>query len=399
MVRHSRVRRGAVAVWTLLALPVAVLLLALALSSSGASLLAEQSRRTADASAQAAAEALVGDALLRARLTGHGAYLRPTFDASHAEAVRAAGLNPIYRDVIAPERNGDNDPDGEFVVGSVPQFGFQAPFTPAAHRNWADVNAVRIHLERTGRDAPRTPGGIPHKLAVTSAAMLDGDVAGFQPGRAGQAIPMAPFALDERAWNLAIETAEWEDEGLPEIEVRLMARRDPHPGRNRRPTAVAVTLGTRSPDEFLSQILTGVTEDQYERFTAAVRGPLELDEESGRLPMPGDRHYGHSSHSRLLAGLGELRKSGEPRVFPVTRGFAGDGRRVVWVNGFVAARVVHIKEEVLKFPEHGLFAGLMQARTIVVTLRPAMVCSPTVVTRPTAPPNPYVCTVRLVIAR
>ncbi|HVK08626.1 MAG TPA: hypothetical protein VM597_07595, partial [Gemmataceae bacterium] len=61
MLRNRRARRGGVAIWALLALPVVVLLLVFALVSCEVSLLAEQSRRTADACAHDATAALACD--------------------------------------------------------------------------------------------------------------------------------------------------------------------------------------------------------------------------------------------------------------------------------------------------------------------------------------------------
>src|SRR5262245_57248487 len=116
MTQTSR-RRGGIAVWALLVIPIALLLVILALAHVQTSLLFEQSTRTADVAALAAAQELVCDDLLAARLSGDGSHLRPTFDRSHAAAVRACEVNPIFGHAIVPDRNPVNLPDGDFILG------------------------------------------------------------------------------------------------------------------------------------------------------------------------------------------------------------------------------------------------------------------------------------------
>lgn len=395
MIRQRPARRGGVAVWVLFVLPVLVLLLVLGVTTCEVGLLTEQSRRTADACAQDAAAALVGDDLLEARLYGRGGRLRPTFDAAHAQAERAAHWNLIFGRPVAPDRNPDNDPRGEFVLGAVEHYGYRVPFDPAGPAAWAGVNAVRVHYDRRGRDGVPLPGGLREDLVVTATALLDGDVAGFRPLGETSVLPVAPLALDRRAWDAGLAAAP--AVGLPDITVRLMAAPDPNPARGQRPTAVPLTIGTRNVIDLATQLATGVTAGEYDRFTAAVGGPFELDDRTGRLAVPGDRYTGPALDPLGLA-LDGLRRSGDIRVWPTTVQFDPRNDRLVWATGFVAARVVGLRaDEVTYRPAPGSPVTL-RVRVLDVTLRPAMLGTPTAVTRPAAPANPYVCTVRLLTA-
>ena len=133
-----------------------------------------------------------------------------------------------------------------------------------------------------------------------------------------------------------------------------------------------------------------------------------MDEQHRRLMVPADRYCG-TAHQALLAALAEMRKTGEPRVWPTTTGFCGETDRALWVTGFVAARVVRVTEEEDEDDEDDEDKARSEKdkgdpnpkpkpKVIRLTLRPAMVCTPMAVTRHGAPANPYVCTVRLLVA-
>jgi hypothetical protein len=413
MLRNRRARRGGVSLWTLLAIPVVVLLFILGVASCEVTLLAEQSRRTADACAHDATLALVGDDLLRARLGHRGSHgnhhgghegegnggrhgnghnpLRQTIDAAHAEAERAACMNPIGGRHFVPDRNRDNDPCGEFVVGRVRHYGFRAPFDPCDRDYDPAPNAVRIQFDRRGPDGVRLVGGIRESIVVTATAMLDDEVCGFRPTHPECVLPVAPIALDRRVWDDEIRPT------LPDIRFRLMAKPDPDPRRNERPTAVPLTIGTRNIPELCAQVVCGVRAGECERFERSMDCRFELDEEKGRLVIPGDRYTGQA-HDPLWDALKDLKKSGDVRVWPTTVQFDPRNDHRVWATGFVAARVVKVKEDEITYRPIPCLPYTMRVNVLDVTVRPAMLCTPTAVTRRKAPANPYVCTVRLVTA-
>jgi hypothetical protein len=420
---RTNIRRGGIAVWALVVLPVVLLLVMLALAHVHTSLALEHANRTADIAALSAAEELVCDDLLVARLRGDGSHLGPTFDRSHAAAVRACSVNPILGQIITPDRNPDNSPEGDFVVGGVRRHGFSCDFIPARPNQYAGVNAVRICLCRDGVPAP---GGFRLDVCAIATAMLDGEVCGFEINCHGQRIPLAPLALDRRVWEAGLDGRssgnQGDDDGkdsdddddqddrrkdgdirLPEIVFRMMAGpTGKGNGNGRRPTAVPLTIGTRSVAELASQFVAGVTEEQYFRFVDDF-GPFELDEHGEKLGVPADRFYGKGNHEALRAALTALKQSGEVRAYPTSVRFSLRHANMVEVSGFVAARVVDVRESVAD-PKEPKGKGADKKdhpdpsgppRSLLVTLRPAMLCTPTAVTRHGAPINLYVCRIQL----
>ncbi len=400
MTRHRPVRRGGIAVWVLLTLPVLLLILIVGLSQREVTLMVEESRRTADACANDSVLSLVGDDLLIARLSDNGRRLRPTFDRAHDAAERAACSNPIFGHAIVPDRNRDNDPCGQFVFGFVRHHGYGVPFHPVGDHNRQMANAVYVRLERRGRHGIRMPGGLRESLVVEATAMLDGDVAGFRTVNDCSTIPFCPLALDRREWDSGLDE-DCDSHGLPEIEFVLLASEH----RSRKPTAVPLTIGTRNATELAAQVEDGIADEQYDRFVNG-HGPLEMDERHHRLVVPGERYTG-SAHAKLLKALNDLRRSGEARALPTTTQFDPRNDKAVWVTGFVAARVVRVTEETLsdrhdraelegEGEELEANGRSQTVKCIRVVLRPTMISTPTAVTRPSAPPNPYLCRVRLV---
>ena len=225
-------------------------------------------------------------------------------DSAHVEAERAARMNPIAGRAFLPDRNRDNDPCGEFVLGRVRHYGFRVPFHPCDRDYDPAPNAVRIQFNRCGRDGVRLTGGVCEDLVVTATAMLDDCVAGFRPTHRACALPVAPIALDRRVWD--------EECGpdLSEIRFRLMAAPNPDPTRDERPTAVPLTIGTRSVPELCSQLVRGVRADECGRFERDLGCRFELDEETRRLVVPGDRST--SAHTPIRSPEA-LRRSGEVR--------------------------------------------------------------------------------------
>ncbi|HVK14030.1 MAG TPA: hypothetical protein VM597_35130, partial [Gemmataceae bacterium] len=315
----------------------------------------------------------------------------PVREAAYAEAERAARMNPIYGCAVIPDRNRSNDPCGEFVLGHVRRYQFVGRFEPDEPDCGRCPNAVRIHLNRRGCDGVRMTAGVREDLVVTATAMLDDEVCGFRPRHGRCVLPVVPIALHRHVWDDEV------CEDLPDIRFRLMAGPDPHPGRDERPTAVPLTIGCRDVPGLCNQVRNGVRADECERFERSMGRPFELDCEHGRLVVPGDRYTGHA-HEPLWEALKDLRKSGAVRAWPTTVEFDPRDDHRVWVTGFVACRVVDVTEDEVPYRPIPWLPCTLRGKVLDVTVRPAMLCTPTAVTRRGAPANPYVCTVRLLTA-
>jgi hypothetical protein len=420
-----------VSVYLLIALP--VLLLAVGVAIYSAQLVDARTRlqNAADAAALAAVQVLVDDDLL----TGNPAVILALLDRAQLEAQEYARSNPDARQPLDLLLNRDNDPNGDIVFGSLdePRSGnfVVANLGESRGEFLSLVNAVRVTARRT-RDrgnALRLNDGpllsrTPNEFILSATATLDRDVIGFRPVL-NKPLPLAPLALlsdvsgaAKESWEHQVERRgggdEWRfdrvrkaavaderGDGLFEMQVRLAEGGAGGPGSAEpgaeaaaggpaeaaRPNACLLELGVDGFRGLAQQLLLGVSREQLQKFG----GEFVLGKDNS-LVVPGSPRGPSSAGSEfalLRRSLEQVRQLGEPRVWPLFSRFDDDTDLPV-VTGFVAARVVFVSD-----PGEG--------QGLNFVLQPCMISSVTAVTDAAQRGvggvplvNPYICRVRLV---
>jgi hypothetical protein len=415
----SSARPGAASVYLIVAVPVLLLAIVIALNAGYLVETRTTLQNSADAAALAAALALVDD-----RTLGGSPGAMPDLIAeATAEAQAYARVNPVLDEPVIIKPNPDNNPDGDIVFGALdrPRDSNFVIFDPV--RDAEDlglINTVRIRARRTQAhgDPAVVVGGPflslrPFDVVNIATATIDRDVIGFRPhGRVP--IPMVPIALrsdltalERSSWEFQVERHGGEDrwrfdreshvavpdaqgDGLFEMKVVLGARagqagRGAGPRRGRRPNGCVLQIGVGDLGGVADQITAGISPQQLEQFG----GELVLFKDNKPLIVPGGLVGEGEGELELLQALEQLRREGTPRVWPLFAAFDPESGMPV-LTGFVAARVVQV----------GSSQGGNNEWSFAV--QPCAMSTVTAVTDPErrgeggATPNRYVCKVRLI---
>jgi len=233
-------------------------------------------------------------------------------------------------------------------------------------------------------------------------AVFDRHVCGFRP-LPDRPAPLVPVALfdgpeddDRPAWGHACARGQdrwarpngstaWEyhGDGLREVTVRVGWQKKKGDGAV---CGFPVTIGDGGRQRLLDQIARGVSAADLHRhggeFTLCDKDhvthgdpelclPHEDDEDHDGKKGKGDDEEDDDWSDLPLRQFRQLAKGGEPRVWPVFSRFTDDGKAEL--VGFTAARVVVAVRE-------------KDTGAILLTLQPAVIATPTAVTRPDRKP-------------
>jgi Flp pilus assembly protein TadG len=423
-------RRGGVSVFLLLALGVFLAALALSVDVSHLWQTRVEANNAADAAALAAAAALVDDDLL----TGRPDVMDELINRARQIAVAFGRSNPVQGTPLLLDPNNDNAADGDIV------FGYYAPVDGQGFQRAEDaaspyVNAVRITAQRTR--ARGNPAGMyfgrffnlsQADVVVSATAIIDREVYGFRPTDRAP-LPLMPIAIRSDPKGLEPSSSEsqvltqlgqpqslqdrWlfdrqnkrflsvpgeapQGDGIPEMELKL-----PLAGQItglEKANGSLLQIGDADWSVLCRQIDNGIAA----RDLTELGGQFALDHD-GRLLLAGGSLLpspDSAALTELLQALQTLRQSGEPRIWPLfTQILHADpeGRGVVQIQGFVAARLVRVQ---LTADAHGQLHGLF----LSMILQPCEMATSTALTDATGRyvqpdvnlHNPYICKVRLV---
>jgi hypothetical protein len=397
---RARPRRGRISTLVILALPVLLLIMALAIN---ARLLVEAKTRLqggGDAAALAGARGLIDDRFLGAG----GGDLRPVLAAAHASARQIGAANHC-----AGQPLDLHDDDVEFGTQDTARSAF-VPVGDWEHASPAllkGVNAVRVRAARCrARNNPIPLVGSRMvclsavDLIIRATAWLDRDIVGFRlVGH--QVLALAPIALwsdpqgkDEMSWEHQVGevlTATTHQGGTSPMTVKLRLSGaggdDQGKSANDRTNACLLQIGVADLDGLVMQLQNGVTADDVRRLGRE----LILPPTTNSLILPGTTQGPNSAGGaaqRLKSALDLLQWSGKSLVWPLYSAIDAESGMPV-VTGFVGARVVGVSEPT--------------SRELTFILQPTMLATPTAVTdharRQAVGPrivNPYLCKVRLV---
>ncbi|MBX9677553.1 MAG: hypothetical protein K2X38_02235 [Gemmataceae bacterium] len=358
MIRSSR-RTGALSLWLLFSMPVLLMLGFFGINALWMNFARAQTQRVVDASALAAGIVMVDDAML----TGAPTLLASLETIAESAAVNYATIqNPVGPSPVVFE-------NADYVFGLIDH-----PLDAQSPKMLKLIDS----LELAGRRTAATKNAVPLfgqglftlsrvDVIATSKVKLDRQVAGFRPVF-GNTIPVAPTAIAESkamsGWKETIESA-WSVS--PPTTVAAM------------PTIKITIGGTAAADPYVltvsmasdpaTQTLNGIAPVDLASFGGQLVVPS-----AGNLPIAGTQ----SAPSGLAAALQALQASGAKRAYPLYRGLDGMGQ--AQVTRFVAARVTNV---------------MNNGSTIDVTLTPAFLEHPSVVTETGRPTNPYLARVRL----
>jgi hypothetical protein len=411
--RIGRRQATAVTLLVLLALPVLLAILFLAVNVA---LLAEARatlQNNADADALAAVQCLVDDTWL----TGIPARQLNLIGVARSEAQFYANTNKVLGQPLAlelPPTATANPADGDIVFAFLDQPGSRvlvvadlngtyngSPFLPTI--NTVRVNASRLRARGTavGLWGAGFTGSSSADLATRATATLDRDVVGFQP-IGDQPLPLMPIALLTRfaapgkgmasSWEnqLQLGLDAWRvdpanslfsagSDGLPEATMVLDS--------DETLASAALLLlgisdiaGTSGQGVFGGQVASGVSANDLQ----GMGGTFALSGIDNRLTVAASRGA-MSFYSALASQLNQIQ--GQKRIWPLYESFdPGSGQAVI--AGFVAARVVQASPS---------------ATGLAVVLQPCMLSTRTVLTNAAQRGvggvniiNPYICKVRLV---
>lgn len=425
--RSGRRRHGRLSILLLLVMPLLLVCLALAINSY----LLYETRTTlqsaADASALAAAQALLDDRTLAlSDATDPTAANRTALQILHDAREQAkwyARHNAVLGkplDLVATSANGGQE---DLSFGSVPLNG-PKDFTPARPADlgrdlWHQINAVHVFARRTrerGNPVSLIGGGFfglqSMDAVATVTVRIDRHVIGFQP-RAGHPVPLVPIALRSdslteparSSWEYQVEkhggTDVWrydlsqrrlvggpggpESDGLFEMAAHLGT---PQMGHAQDVNAVLLQIGGGDFQRLLEQVRKGISVEDLQ----AGGGKLAFAPDTNRLLLPGTPwgpSPGSTEAQQLQSALEELQSRGECRVWPLYEGIDSSTGMPV-ISRFVAARVAQVVSP-------GRCGGLS------ITLQPCMLSTTTALVDASARgaagavrENRYICKVRIV---
>lgn len=363
-------RRGVTTPMTLLALVVLITLTAVVFDL-GRMAISRQGLQTAgDASALAAAEALMNASVLYPGKAGDESSRPPTDPIATAAAYAEAMLEQQRE--FGSLRSQTVEQRGSFAVGI---FDWETEtFSPT---DSSDVNAVEVRLgysRARGNPLPlfvvRWLGANGADVETQSVAWLSQGVSGFEARGSGR-VPAVPLMLDgtrsdQGWWHQAVQPTSsafndrWTvtpqgrqrgSDGIPELRFHVAAQATG--------SAWPVNLGT----DVQQQILAGLTAQNLEQLG----GRLEL----GALVWP------TAISDTWLAVLPDV--TGQPRIWPLGRRNR-DGS--LQITGFAAGQVVECEDD-----GRGGFYLLVQ---------PCLLQTDTAIVRDDAPHNPWIAKVTLV---
>ncbi|MCE9534491.1 MAG: Tad domain-containing protein [Planctomycetes bacterium] len=416
-------RPGGIAVPALIAFPVVLMALVVAIVGRQFQDIRVRMQNENDASALAGADVLVSDDFLRGnRLAGSNpavlAAMYARLQASHAEILNYAFLNKVYSGYAVPTWDPTDPAAGDVRYGVYDRLN-DPPFE---HRqilngsnpltNLHEINSVYVFLRRgtatnNAITIPKMPivGTGYMDIVTKSAVLLDSDIVGFRPLFDSQVIPLAPIALEASNWETQYTAMPFVDSKsfdpnagtfsnaadlLPEITITLTVP-DPDPAAV--PTGAFITIGTAGFSELLVQIANGVLKTQLS--APLFDGSFKLSEDTMfpgtlRLPVPGSQNFDEMNGDDLETSLLALKNAvpNTPRIWPIYSSIAGSN---VVVSRFVAARVTDVQ----RMPMSG------DIQSIQFTLQPTMMSVPSALTDRASRglvgvPNPFIVKARLV---
>lgn len=394
-----RRRDGSVSVTLLVAMPMLLLLVALAVYAAELARVNRAIQANADAAALAGATALVDDA----RLLDNLAVWPILLDRARTAAQLAADNNPLGHQGIELRVPTEDDPLGvgdiEFGHKLGPALPFQAIRVSSGPEGLNTINAVQVRARRTVQHGDpiyllRGPflSRIPTDAQARALAIIEQDIIGVRP-TPGVAIPLAPIALlsdpkaeNEKSWEFhtvlkngldewsldrtgprPVATTEGDGDGLHEMPVVLSEENA---------NAIVLALTAAGPERTAQQTLDGVSAADL----VTLGKEIVLDE-NGQRPVPIIPLT--QVPGALAEALAQLQQRGEPRIFPLYRQQDTNGQAII--TGFVVARVLAVQH---------------QDGELRFIVQPAMRSTPTAVTGSsrgrTAATNPYLARVRLV---
>jgi hypothetical protein len=343
--RKSR-RRGSLSAWLLFALPVLLMLMFVGVNAQYMNFSRATQERVTDASALAAAQVMVDDAMLM----GNPTNIANLEAVAAMQAQQYASYNPLANVALSY-----GAADIAFVQIANP-----------LNSSLMLVQSVQVTGQRTSANNNPVPlfgGGLFSTGAVDvvtrSKATLDHGIAGFRPVF-HQNVPLAPIALLQMDWQTQVETG-YSPPPLPTYTVTLGT-----------PTASFLQIGTSSDADLATQLTAGITPAQLAgapfngQFAANGANPLSVP--TFAVMNPAD----------LSAALTALQTSSAKRAWPL---FSAAGMGNTTVVGFVAARIQTVTTN--------------KDGSLTLTLVPTFMGEPSALTGPTQPINPYLCRVHL----
>jgi hypothetical protein len=349
----------------LFALPVMLSLLFLAVNHLHLTYSRAATQRVTDASALAGAQALVVDA----HLTADASDLADLETLAFAQAQNFADINPLspaplVYDIGEPD---PNDNDIRFTT-------IDNPLDPTGALQLID--SVEVIGKRTGASGVPIFGAPLFSLhsaniVTRSKAVLDRHVIGFRP-LFNRSIPLAPIALLATDWASQVQVSVGPPNTISSYTVNL--------GDPAAPKSSFLHLGQTALTALSVQLESGITPSDLTAFGGEFVLPP-----GGTLDVPGDFTATEEAGLKdIRAQLEALKASGAARAWPLYSAPMSSSGNPVVVD-FVAARVADV----------GVVKTSGGNSTLSVTLAPAFLSSPTVVTDAAQPINPYLCRIRL----
>lgn len=305
-----------------------------------------QAQVAADAAALAAAHAL----LTEDRLHGEGQALWAVDDA-RTSGVDYGLMNAILRKATQLDRNEGNAPEGDIVVGYMPDPEGNPELMLFDDPTRFNAVQVLVHRDET-RNGPilmmfgKVFGMTEKGIMTRATAVFEDGIVGYKvTERTGNA-KLLPFAVHKDAWDALMsgelssgdkftvdpETgAVWAgSDGLNELNIY------PGSGSGQLPPGnfgtVDIGSENNSTSDISRQILYGVSESDLAYFG----GEMRIDDDG--LPLNGDTGLSAAVKDDLMA----IR--GQPRAIPLFTEVWGPGNNAYFtIVGFAGVRVVDVK--------------------------------------------------------
>ncbi len=398
--RH-RPRRGAVIVAVLILMPLLFLVMVLAIYAAELVRVRSALQANADAAALAAAGGLVDDRLL----LGDPLVMPVLLQRARENAQASARENIVGQQGIDLHPPRDDEDDEEDREDADLEFGhkqagsrFEA-VRPSKHgeAGLSRINAVRVWSRRTSAHGDplmllRGPflSRLPTDASARAVALIERDILGIRPVH-GIKAPLAPIALlsdaerkHRRSWEYNAEDRKGPDRFAVDHRGKRPAPASGCDGLHE----LAVSVGCRDANGVvlaLTGAATGPARQAAEGVTGDDLAPwgreLVLGASAG--PAVPAARLGREGITELAAALRLLSARGDAHVFPLHRRLDREGRAEL--SGFVAARILAVEVD-----DDGVLHFAVQ---------PAMRSTPAAVSASsrgrTAPPNPYLCRLRL----
>lgn len=358
----------------LFALPVLLMLLFVAVNQLHLTFARAATQRVTDASALAAAQALVVDA----HLAADDDDLLALQAVAEAAAQQYADVNALSPATLVYDVSQPDPADNEIRFTKIPN-----PLDASGKLKLID--SVEVIGRRTGDSAVPIFGAPLFSLhcasiVTRSKAVLDRHVLGFRP-LYGKNIPVAPIAFLDTDWASQVDVTAGPPNSISSYTVEL------GDGIN----SSFLQVGKTTLAELSVQIANGIPPADLTSFG----GEFVLNG-SGELAVPGIattmNAFGLEDVRKELL---ELKDSGAARAWPLAR--APIDNNNVTIVDFVAARVIDVGLVDTNGKGKGKGKGMGDNATLIVKLQPAFLSSPMVVTDPARPINLYLCRVRLAL--